>query len=540
MFIRHAHVSAHANVVSSYLNVYRTSLQRHPFSDGFFLYLVARCWRKMYKRACHWSVMSFIEGISDIKEDTWNNVPSGIFQSGVVDKALARMLATVNHANFDKILSHLPLSIGTRTIDALLSRCKNIDGVLYDQETFLEFHSLFVATFVAYAEALTNLRRQCREKPVEVHDSSIRNILAHALMLFKIVTGPAFCRHLSALKVIGGLRMPDFSCRFAAETFAKSLGIKICMPTWRERQGEPTIGSEGEQSDAKEIYEQFDHLDEETARSWMKSLVDHFIAGRILQQYCSSPLGSLHEVRIDVVLISGPDLRVAMTLGTVSSTIKDLLSPEPDFDAEAAIKIISNIYQDVNHPHHKLVQSVFNSRELGTVHCEMALAALILFMDETSGDNEKLLEVLKVTAIVYYTHILLTDVSLMQLKGFIPDEDQPWAIAVSKLCCPVCWDFFDILRGSENDLQLEVRSKHSNLTMLYLPKCTPSNILKQMIERYSKYLRQELKVMSPLPPKNAGPRRHKYTHSVQSDSGLSNVSDSSTDSAGSVFNDLLG
>jgi hypothetical protein len=104
---------------------------------------------------------------------------------------------------------------------------------------------------------------------------------------------------------------------------------------------------------------------------------------------------------------------------------------------------------------------------------------------------------------------------------------------VSKLCCPVCWDFFDILNGDDEDVRLEVCGRHDLLFMLHLPRWTPREILEKMIKHYRGYLRDELLQLRPNTIPTPG---HKHS---MSDSALSHASDSSDDSAISTANKLM-
>ena len=66
-------------------------------------------------------------------------------------------------------------------------------------------------------------------------------------------------------------------------------------------------------------------------------------------------------------------------------------------------------------------------------------------------------------------------------------------IAVSKLCCPVCWELIKILRGDYDGL--EVRGRHSMLYALELPKHLPQEVLNALIQRFRQHLQTEFQLM---------------------------------------------
>jgi hypothetical protein len=73
-------------------------------------------------------------------------------------------------------------------------------------------------------------------------------------------------------------------------------------------------------------------------------------------------------------------------------------------------------------------------------------------------------------------------------------------ISVSRLCCPVCWDLFQII-GEHSNLQdpesdnphpFVVRGRHSNVYDVELPYLLPQDILEKMIDRFQSYVYMEL------------------------------------------------
>lgn len=97
-------------------------------------------------------------------------------------------------------------------------------------------------------------------------------------------------------------------------------------------------------------------------------------------------------------------------------------------------------------------------------------------------------------------------------------------IAVSKLCCPVCWEGLKIFRDDElrGDV-FNVRGRHSSLYLMELPPWLPSDALDSLLLRFRELSGQELsKMIENL--KGLGPG-HKRTPSGDSDAAISINSD---------------
>lgn len=65
------------------------------------------------------------------------------------------------------------------------------------------------------------------------------------------------------------------------------------------------------------------------------------------------------------------------------------------------------------------------------------------------------------------------------------------SIAVSKLCCLVCWDLLKVLRG--DTLNYAIRGHHCGIHGVELPAWLPVTVLREMVMLYGNYLRRELR-----------------------------------------------
>jgi len=108
-----------------------------------------------------------------------------------------------------------------------------------------------------------------------------------------------------------------------------------------------------------------------------------------------------------------------------------------------------------------------------THHCEAVVGALHICVDDPSvfPDNEE----------------------NRALKMLIQNSD-PQTIAVSKLCCPVCWKLLEILRGQTGHFQ--VRGYHSRVFRVALPPWLPEWVLKEMVEHFEGVLIHQIEVMA--------------------------------------------
>jgi hypothetical protein len=103
----------------------------------------------------------------------------------------------------------------------------------------------------------------------------------------------------------------------------------------------------------------------------------------------------------------------------------------------------------------------------------------------------------------------------------VQDSDKS-SIAVSKPCCPVCYEFLDVLRDDTPDFH--IRGRHTTFYPVNFPHFLPQNILETMVDRFRQHLRQELIVAAKLlEPRSMGTRHHR-TYSEESNASDLTVS----------------
>ena len=101
-------------------------------------------------------------------------------------------------------------------------------------------------------------------------------------------------------------------------------------------------------------------------------------------------------------------------------------------------------------------------------------------------------------------------------------------IAVSKLCCPVCWELLKILRNDDST-DFHVDGHHETLFQVELPEWLPLEIVVELTAQFEKILLEQIKTLV----------RHHKRHSIypsgqSGDDHSSDYSDSEDDAADTV------
>jgi hypothetical protein len=126
-------------------------------------------------------------------------------------------------------------------------------------------------------------------------------------------------------------------------------------------------------------------------------------------------------------------------------------------------------------------------------------------------------------------------------------------VAVSKLCCPACWDYFDILSKKQSlrspgETKYRIRGRHSTLYPVQLPSWTSPDIAQELVRRFDKYLRDEFEIMwsqhlekeaKPQWPLEVTVAKSGHAHNPSLQSVSSAITNASQDSAESNVDDLV-
>ena len=100
-------------------------------------------------------------------------------------------------------------------------------------------------------------------------------------------------------------------------------------------------------------------------------------------------------------------------------------------------------------------------------------------------------------------------------------------VSVSRLCCPVCWELFQVL-----GIESIVRGCHPTVTPVVLPETLPSHIYEAMVTRFRAHLSSQLRpLLSDIVSSSTGHYRN------SSDSGYSAVSSESVEMLTKMYGD---
>ena len=109
--------------------------------------------------------------------------------------------------------------------------------------------------------------------------------------------------------------------------------------------------------------------------------------------------------------------------------------------------------------------------------------------------------------LLIFLHFLTCD--LIQVTDSDTDANlmpQSYNIAVSKFCCPVCWELLKVLNETnDHNLEFVVRAHHSHLYPVCLPPWLPDHVMNRMIECFGKKLYKQLCLL-PSQPASEVPR----------------------------------
>lgn len=200
----------HVATVRDYLNWYRGA-DDHERQDGstwFAEYIISACWHKMERRIGHWAAVGLIQNLSRLADFMLSEQLSRLDLASwtVEDQALAtkrhdfrlslyiRVLEKSDNlerilklhkyvipSSSDAIPDH-PKGDSTNTIvlPYLQRQCHKDPYNLYNKETAIEFHHLFVATLLYYATSLRELRKALKR------NTELNNLVQKLLKLMTL------------------------------------------------------------------------------------------------------------------------------------------------------------------------------------------------------------------------------------------------------------------------------------------------------------------------------------------------------------------
>jgi hypothetical protein len=574
------------------------------YSD-FTHYIVASCWRKMYRRIIHWSSLGFLHNLRNVDEQWLRTMfkchSAELPRSSRRDNALWNELhALQSEGMLREVMDFHPTKSTpepTRLIAALWE-VKEAPGEVmglgaYTEETCFDLHQLLIAALFGFGHALKMLRDN-RGLPCMERVTYIQMVAQFGNLLWRIVYSRILGHHLTLLQLGSVLSIHDrdgedlfreyasFAPQFKRRRrtgrptdFEERLALNIdsdeVSVSGNDRETEAieedeedyevevenvSETEEEQRDDDEDMGEELQRMIDEVLtkkldnnkdakkqmgdntmtgmgllfQRWLRLLVNHWAALDIISSHASK---SSHDIRIRLITARHPDTYAdqGMKMNHWQDTIRRLstyvtshpqsLDPADTFNAEVCISMLETHLKDPKAPRHAHKTALNYEPEnpnkfTGNYHCEALLAAIIHSGVHAPEESERFLgEVCR--CLLTKSHTTAVDLILLQ-------NWNRHIIAVSKLCCLVCWDVLAILRVlSGNSEDFVVRGRHTALFAVDLPHWLPESVVAKMVGLYRNRLLKELVTMT------KRKRTYSDTPSLQSDGAFSLPSNESVD-----------
>ena len=450
--------------------------------------------------------------------------------SGLVDVMKEHPYAASMHLETQTPLPHL-----TQTFKEVLAATEDAPAPrAYNVETFLEFHDLVIAVIHGYKKALaeTKRRRADAQGSSKGSDTDQEDTILHAHWLWSLAR--LFWRIAQSSMLRQHLEMLN-----AHNMLQVQLGTVDGKTTSPVQRSPTTVAPGGDDVDDEEAAGDKDDLEEQAVESkaaddglvstfqrWMRLQGIYFASLDALSSFsCQLPAD------VEITFIAMRDPKEARREIDWKATITSLAASSNTafpFDAQRAIKTIEDRIQssllDPDARQSKVLKAFRAERQRdnervtdptlprcpvafsGTEHCEAALAALAKFLldaiDPTQKDAARLEKLVKVQS---YCPIS----SEPSISRIVQDLNNR-VIAVSKLCCPVCWKLLEILGYM-------ARGRHPLVTPVSLPPWLPRWVVVKLVDEFGEQLRRELVSMISQPPPIKPPMTHSRNISAGTD-----------------------
>jgi hypothetical protein len=489
----------HAETVCDYLYEYgREVHERSQYSTLFFQYLLSACWEKIYRRFSSWRALGLLRNFEeriDLLKGHLNLIgtPAGpienFTQRGPGDRSLIQLLYW-NKSVFDMLQKVLPHD---NTAQSVFEKLREVvdhafqDDLtpLYTKETALGFHHLVYGAFLLAAHAIRMIkdgRRPLNQEKAEKkqeYPSQVENFkkcLAAAVLPMKVLqsvlSSTAFKRHIGVWTNDGesvGELYPIWSQRTVNMTFGKDRQI---LSKLKQGPSEESPTNDGEDDDDCD-----DNMPEMMGSpesklqmffGWVRTFVAHFLGKRNLEVY-SARLASLENKRPEIrVFAVNSELYRVPSWEEFENVIRNALQGTSDSEKNQIIRNLQEKVSSGKGLKHEAVRllSIFRRMMKGELktyslymHCEAVIAALL----ECAPDSDDTLANLS--------------------KNLAKD-----IVSVSKLCCPVCWELFQVLQ-----MEKAIRGCHPSVTPTVLPETLPNHVSEAMVTRFRAHLSGQLR-----------------------------------------------
>lgn len=370
----------HIHTVVHYLKKHKKLPEnfKRVHQDYFSKYLVARCWPKMYQRISSWSSKGFIFELGRIPEKDLKDevsVRAGDISAAFPDRSNRELAVTVvgmvrdgkmesvimlpsGHPEWD--LTPLITSFGRMNQDAP----QHEDSGTYDVTICFEFHRLLIATLLAYGRALKSVKEG---KSMEDLVQACKHVWICGNLLSKIASSRMLRQHLRACRNL--VYIP---------TYDRHERYKSYINTPME-DSDSGANADNPDSAVEDIDLEGDETLDEVFLKWVRLQASYWLGLSLLSRTFGSS-NPAHPVP-EVFLVAVKDPRHdtgSFHVESSETTLKGLVGSNPDHPIN--IKEVLAIIDEKGGQVHEYP---------GTVHCEIALAVLILLARNLSATGIK-------------------------------------------------------------------------------------------------------------------------------------------------------
>ncbi|KIM81780.1 hypothetical protein PILCRDRAFT_489866 [Piloderma croceum F 1598] len=452
-------LSNHIHTVVDFLKKHKRvrSDARWAHQTYFAKYLVVRCWPKMERRISSWSSRGYVYVLGQVRDrcitgwvsSSSHKIP-GMFTSQHNRGLTGLVVEMVRDGTMGSVIMG-PSGYSERSLAHLVASYSNIvtprqvvpsqdDNGGYDITTCTEFHQLLVATLLTYGKvlcALPDARRMAETGKNTMDDfaEKLDKVWRCGRLLWVIASLRMFRHHLVACQ--GDLSLPTHD---NSDSYHRFTNFKPAKGPAVDTPADPNTPADTDDLDFVEDAKV--HLVTGEAMhvmflEWFQVQASHSLALATLSK--AFGFHDLHKTVPDVYLIAvqHPELEGnSREVESWETTLTNLLKEYEGTRHELNVEDVLGVMRTAVHKEHIYI---------GAIHCEIALATLaVLFQKLPVADTKR--------------HPILADV--------LQNMDQT-IIAVSKRCCPVCWELLDILR--DKCKQFHVCGRHSTLFPVELP-----------------------------------------------------------------------
>jgi len=489
----------------------------------FTKYIVARSWEKMDRRMRHWASRGFLSYLVAVEENALRSVVEPTVTLSRNDTTLSSKLLSMEDKDLTSIMKNCPNATMHPTITSLLTACRDMrsypkperwvkseDGSedrsgLYTRDTCFEFHQLLISTLVSYKAGLRKLRKAYGKYWKNPGVQNLREMVGcakevwkYGSLLWKIAYSQMLKDHLSVLHRKGWLMLPVKKERDDDEA-------------GRDDEG----GDEGGRDDGDEHQggkiedEEFLTISnillsdrkciDKAFVEWIRLQVDRWQAPRKMTSFVKRT--RTPPTKLTLLAVKHPEpMPTNEAIEPWRNTIKDICArTRNQYQAMEVIRVLEDrITTGLKPEVHLRIFDKFDSNLPETApynyapHCEAVLGCLSKFHPCVAGNDA--------------------------LKKCLQNMDSS-SFAVSKLCCPVCSELFNLLRDGSDTFHID--GHHHTLFQVELPIWLPLDLVVKLTAKFEKILGNQLRYMMS--------EHHKHTNTPSGQSGDGLSSDSSDD-----------